>query len=425
MVTTPDNALTKPAVYETKRIRLTSPMLHIGSEVPKLSPFEYVQTGKFVYLPNQEALAKVLTERGYLNDYIQQIEDRDDIVLLLEDALDENWWLVKDADGKPIFPREKRSLKWTDQRVTDLRPMIRNGFGQLYIPGTSIKGAMRTAIAYHLLKHADKYRVPKQQRISEIEHRLRQSMGNLRQKAKFMDDSLFMDNLFTDFDLIYQGQTAQGRKGPNTDFMRAVQVTDSDPLMEEKIERPGKRPIFRNLPIVAEVIVSSRFPDYRAKYRASIYTELVRNLRTEFTLSIDHEMLSWFHHSQGMQLPFQSVDDLLTLCQEFAQDQWDFEHDYWINIQSNPNADGRNLDMSDIRHLYEREQCPYSLRIGWASGMPGTTINMGLPEDLWAEVRDACGSRATGFEAPKSRRTVVTSKGEIKYVPGWVKLTVI
>ena len=416
------SALQKPEVYETRRVQLTSPMLHIGSAVSSLNPFEYVQTRRFVYQPNPDALAKALKERGFLNDYIRRIEGRDEIVSLLEDAFGENWQMTVSPDGQPIFPRERRSLRWTEQRITDLRPMIRNGWGQLYIPGSSIKGAIRTAIAYHLLNNSDRYKVPKGSRISDIEQRLRQSMGNLKQRAKFFDDATFMDELFTNFSL--QGNLGRDKTGPNTDFMRAVQISDCDPLIEEKIEKRGKF-IFRNLPVVAEVLVSSRFPDYRAKYRASIYTELVRNVRTQFTLSLDHEMLSWFRHNQGMQIPFKTIDELIKICEGFAQEQWDFEHDYWINIRSNPNAEGRNLDFSIIQDLYKAEQCPHSLRLGWASGLAGTTITLLIQDELRAEVRDACGIRAVGFEAPKSRRTVVGSKGDIQYVPGWTTFKVL
>lgn len=66
MVSTPENALVKPEIYETKRIQLTSPILHIGSEVSKLSPFEYVQTSNRVYLPNYDLLAKALYQKGAL-----------------------------------------------------------------------------------------------------------------------------------------------------------------------------------------------------------------------------------------------------------------------------------------------------------------------------------------------------------------------
>lgn len=423
MTPKPVPSLTKPSVYETKRIRLTSRLLHIGSAVPRLNPFEYVQTGNFVYLPDQDALARVLKARGFLDNYIQRIENRQEIVTLLEDALGDEWVEATGAEGEPVFPKRLRIRKWTDDRITDLRPMIRDGFGYHFIPGSSVKGAIRTAIAYHLLKHADRYNVPKQKQISAIEKQLRQSMGELKRKAKFYDDQAFMDALFTDFSL--EGNRGRDRTGPNTDFMRAIHVSDSNPLQERRVERPGKPPFPRNLPVAAEVIVSSRFNNYQAKYRASLYVEMLFNAYADFTLSIDHEMLSWFKHNQGMQIPFQSADDLLKICQEFVQEQWDFEYDYWSVLQDNRQANGKTLNFSSIRDFYEPETCPYTLRLGWASGLRGTTISLLLPEEVVAEVRDTCGLKAPGFEAPKSRRAVISAKGDIRYVPSWVKLEVL
>ncbi|MEM9567469.1 MAG: type III-A CRISPR-associated RAMP protein Csm5, partial [Cyanobacteria bacterium P01_E01_bin.34] len=76
MTVTATGAISKPQVAETKRIRLTSRVLHIGSAVQKLNPFEYVQTGQFVYLPDSEVLSRELRKRGFLNDYIYTIEER-------------------------------------------------------------------------------------------------------------------------------------------------------------------------------------------------------------------------------------------------------------------------------------------------------------------------------------------------------------
>jgi len=413
------NGLTKPEVYETTQIQLTSPILHIGSEMQRLSPFEYVATPKFVYRPNAEVLARSLYKRGRLPDYLYAIQERQSIFPILEQVFGDDWFQARDEDGQPIFPKVTRSLCWTNhRRISDLRPMIRNGFSQLYIPGSSIKGAIRTAIAYHLLKHRDRYSVPPAVRVSEIEDKLRKTMGNLRQKAKFADDTLFMDELFTNFELL--PALANYKQGPNTDFMRAIQVSDTAPLLEERLEQKG-RPIAVNLPVVAEVMISSRFPDYQAKYRASLFVELVRNVKTQFTLSIDSEMLSWFRHRNGMKLPFQSVQDILNICQEFAQDQWDFEHDYWVALKDNPRAAGKDLNFSEVRRIYEPEICPFSLRLGWGSGMNGTTVGLLLDDQLRSQIRDTCGIKAPGFEAPKSRRTVTHSDGSIKYVPGWVK----
>ncbi|MBW4669849.1 MAG: type III-A CRISPR-associated RAMP protein Csm5 [Cyanomargarita calcarea GSE-NOS-MK-12-04C] len=416
-------ALKKPEVYESKKIQLTSPILHIGSSVSRLNPFEYVQTSKKVYLPNQEALAKALNKKGgsYLNDYIQAISDRQDISNLLKDAFGEQWWNA-DASGELIFPKNAISQKLTEERITDLRPMIRNGMGELYIPGSSIKGAIRTAIAYYLLKHGDRYNVPKNQKVSEIEKKLRSRLGELgnKHKQKFADDDLFMDTLFSEYTLTYQGKTYNG-SSQNTDFLRALSVSDCEPLIERKLTNKKGQTIPLNLPIVAEVIVSSRFPDYLAKYRASLYVEMVRNVQTTFTLKLDTEMLSWFQHKQGMKLPFQNLEELLKICQEFSQEQWDYEHDYWNDIKNNPRAVGKNLDFNYIRQFYEPEECSFSTRLGWGSGMTGTTVDLLFDDELRADIRDICGLKAPQFEAPKSRRSVVNHNGEIKFVPGWVK----
>ncbi|MFG6098455.1 type III-A CRISPR-associated RAMP protein Csm5 [Leptothoe sp. ISB3NOV94-8A] len=421
-----NNVLVKPPGYETVQIQLTSPLLHIGSAVSWLNPFEYVQTSQKVYLPNQDALARILNQRGnqreYLNKYIRRIEDRQEITSLLREAIDEDWQTAVSDRNEPVFPQAMSSQKWVDGRITDLRPMIRNGMGQFYIPGTSIKGAIRTAIVYHMLKHSHRYKLPKEQRVSEIEHRLRRNIGDLKRKAKFTDDSLFMNRLFCSFNLTYQGKAVPAREGPNTDFMRAVKVTDSTPLVERKFTRPNGKPGVLNLSIVPEVIISSYFLDNRAKYRASIYAEMVRAVKTSFSICLDTEMLSWFRGEQGLKIPFKSVSELLEICQEFAQDQWNAEYDYWHNTKDNSDARGKNLDFSHIRHFYKPKQCPFSLRLGWGSGLLGTTIGLLLKDELRAEIRDICGIRAPNFEAPKSRRTVVNRSSEIRFVPGWSRL---
>ncbi|WRH67237.1 MAG: type III-A CRISPR-associated RAMP protein Csm5 [Planktothrix sp. GU0601_MAG3] len=237
MVASQQSEIKKPEVYDSRKIRLTSPILHIGSEVSKLSPFEYVQTSSKVYLPDKEALARGLQSKGRLQDYINAIDNRREIIGILEQAFGKNWQTATDTNENRIFPEIGISSKWTEDQITDLRPMIRNGFGQLYIPGTSIKGAMRTAIAYYLIKHADKYKTPKT--VSHIEQQLRQKLASgefvNKFKHKFTDDALFMNSLFSDFTLKYQDYSPQTKTGPNTDFMRAIHVSDTETFAGKKV----------------------------------------------------------------------------------------------------------------------------------------------------------------------------------------------
>jgi CRISPR-associated protein Csm5 len=57
--------------------------------------------------------------------------------------------------------------------------------------------------------------------------------------------------------------------------------------------------------------------------------------------------------------------------------------------------------------------------------MTGTTVGLCFHDDVREQIRDTCGKEAPGFEAPKSRRTIVNPEGDIKYVPGWVKFKVL
>ena len=417
----------KAATKQTATIKLQSPLLHIGSQVSRLSPFEYVATSNQVLLPDAERLAKALLQRGRLGDYIQTISDRESIIRLLEQAFGEDWPSVE-LDSYPLFPAHLTSVRWTDSSISDLRPIIRNGLGQIYIPGSSIKGAIRTAIAYHLLKYSDRYHLPEPVRLSSIEEQLRSKLKSGELKSKFeqkrADDKLFMDSFFHRYRLRYQDKNVEAKQGPNTDFMRAVQVSDSPPLLPFRRENSKGKQISYNVPVTVEVFTISRFADYKAKYRASIFAEMLRNVSATFTLSVDTDMLSWFQHEQSMQLPFNTVDELLTICKEFAQDQWDGEYDHWQTLKNNHDR-GKNLDLADVRQFYKKETCPFTTRLGWGTGMTGVTINWLLNDELRSELRDICSPRnkAPGFEAPKSRRVVLSPREELMFLPGWAKLT--
>ena len=414
----------KARAKQTATIKLQSPLLHIGSQVSRLSPFEYVATANRVYLPDAERLARALLQRGRLTDYVQAIYSRESLSRILDQAFGEDWSSVE-VNGQPLFPTHLTSARWAQSPISDLRPIIRNGFGQIYIPGSSIKGAIRTAIAYHLLKHGDRYEVPEPIRLSSIEEQLRQKLktGELKRKPKKADDE-FMNSLFSHYELRYQKKRRKVDQGPNTDFMRALQVSDSQPLLPFRQANARGKQISYNVPITVEVFTISRFADYKAKYRASIFAEILRNVQATFTLSLDTEMLSWFRHEQGMQLPFNTLEELLVICSEFAQDQWDEEHYHWQALKDNRDR-GKNLDLTDVRRFYEKETCPFSTRLGWGSGMTGVTIDWLLSDELRSQLRDTCGLKAPGFEAPKTRRVALSPKEELMFLPGWAKLTTV
>ncbi|HAX80746.1 MAG TPA: type III-A CRISPR-associated RAMP protein Csm5 [Cyanobacteria bacterium UBA11372] len=447
----------KECNYNCKLVRLTSPLIHIGiGAVGALNIFEYVQENTEIFIPNQTALAEALhklkplrtnvkskkSNRGYLEeyeklsqDYIRVMQSQDNfrqknqkindilekIKQLYDKALGAEW-----LDNEKIFPATGISDKWVNQLITkDIAPMIRNGFGEIYIPGSSIKGAIRTAIAYYLLKHQAPTRV------SEIEQQIRKLRAKqLSDKKTFLDDeemlkiaddkNISMNSyLFSNFKLSFENSRFGEPNTPNTDFMRAIKVSDSTPLVTDFDDEA-------NLHVVAEVI-SSSFKENQnkriAEFRASNYIEMIWNVQTEFTICIDMEVLDRFQHEQSMQLPSQlkTVEGIVEICHEFAHAQWQYEQKYWNSITDNQ----PRLDFSSIRNFYSSPS-NYNLRLGWGTGMIGTTVGLHFQQQTRSVIRNACCPKATSsLESPKSRRTAVIPDADnpIKKPLGWVNLT--
>jgi CRISPR-associated protein Csm5 len=210
---------TKPEVYETRQIRLTSPLIHIGGSVSQLSAFEFVKTDDRIYLPNLDALMSGIQQADRLDEYIDLIKKRKPITELLESVFGECWTQATGRSHEPIFPAHLSSMLWGDRNaVSELRPMIRDGFGRLYLPGTSIKGAVRTAIAYHIVKHNPA-------KSSDIETRLRRLLDDRKITSskstsnKWQTDNFsekVMNEIFTGFVLNARGKRITNANNANT-----------------------------------------------------------------------------------------------------------------------------------------------------------------------------------------------------------------
>lgn len=449
MINSPNTILNKlntykECNYQSQRIKLTSPLIHIGAAESELNPFDYIQReNNLIYFLNQDTLITALSQQGQLDDYIELIKQytnernnfylrkkRENILKFLKKRFGQRWWTACASDNTPIFSSTSVSYKWTEQEIKKIRPFIRNGLGELYIPGTSIKGAIRTAIAYYLLKHQVETR-----KLSDVEKTLIQLKPHILKKKKaFLDDEKLIklarnqkelslnSYLFSNFKIRHEYRNAKETNTANTDFMRAIKITDSPILINNQNV---------NLSIVSEVISSSfynkkheRVAKYSGGKLNSRFLEMVWSLKTEFILAIDTEILFHFQHEQGMELPRKlwTIQGILEICEEFAKAQWEYENKYWNSITDDFNDE--KLNFSRIRKFYNNN-CSYNLRLGWGTGMIGSTIGLHFQESTREHIRNACGISTNSSESPKSRRTAIitTKENSTKKVLGWVQLT--
>lgn len=138
-------------IFEKKRIRLKvkSP-IHIGSVEQKLTPFEYIHQGQYVYQVSDEKLSLFLQQKNLIDSYVSGVSREGHRFRLLNFFRD-NRITLTEADLINIsFGRKTRLL---GNGLQEYRPFIRDGFGKPYIPGTSIKGVIRTAILYNALSN--------------------------------------------------------------------------------------------------------------------------------------------------------------------------------------------------------------------------------------------------------------------------------
>ncbi|MGC8720939.1 MAG: type III-A CRISPR-associated RAMP protein Csm5 [Thermodesulforhabdaceae bacterium] len=132
---------------QVARLELTvETPVYIGSRFGVLYPMEFIYSNGRTYVVNEEKLGKILHERGLLEKFIQQTYSGD----LSRRGL--GWFLSREL--REVKPENYASyfVRGGNARLTRFRPFVRDGQNNIYLPGTSIKGAIRTAVLYSFLK---------------------------------------------------------------------------------------------------------------------------------------------------------------------------------------------------------------------------------------------------------------------------------
>lgn len=378
--------------------------------------------------------------------------------------------------------------KITSGVVRTLRgnPFIQSGLGTHFVPGSSIKGAIKTAVLYHSVKQRitnsgfdlndfikkkiDKYS-DRKSRESFAEDLLKEAFQSVHPQESSWSDSSVDGNRFAK--LI----TSPGSKGATLETLEgnelhlpidkifttltrgnwikidAFEETDGQQVVDTftKIDSPpnyskarnnearNNEPpgpftdIFRAVKVKDAIIEDASL----VKSEEVLFTTLNRSNQvaikrmggnrwyecfhgqTKIEISIDLDILQSFTRA-GAQLPFSNLDDLIQLCQNFSQAQWDAEKQF-LDDHS-----GGSLDLEVIEQFYAdpSNKQRSTLRVGWGTGMLGTTLSLLLDESTRVDLRNKVisdGYHVRPKPAPKSRRFVLKKKQAV-YPLGWIEL---
>jgi len=365
------------------RIELLSP-LHIGTGTKLLEGIDWIQSGGHVYVANQDVLLEAVFDRAGEEGRSEASVARAIAGMTLKDMMDAGYLTKEDfAEGSSLF---RYRLKG-GPAMNQIGEQIKDVFGRPYLPGSSLKGALRTVLAVG----------------GATVQKLRfESVGRSRSwAAQPVERELFGCN-------------------PNYDLLRALQVSDSGPVGAEclGLERvniyptAGKQTRYgpqRGLDVDVETLLPGTTFQMPIKIEGYLFgdraeRELRFGKRKEWLLNLPR----YARQVAGLRLA----------------DEIDFFR---------PRKDGQVVlgFYSRLVQTWDKlAENEFLLQVGWGTGWLSKTFGKLLQQDPEAFERLVSDYRMTmergrkpGDPFPRSRHLV--RRGEHPALPlGWVKITV-
>jgi len=357
---------------ERRRYRITalSP-LHIGSGDLLYVSTDYVQLEQRLFVFDQKRLVGLLKERGILTTFVSEMAQKGRSFnikdFLRRFNLDRNEVLEKVSSYQIEVKGSPR----------EFRPFIKTQ-GKPYIPGSSVKGALRVALLYNILKDCssqlenilfspikiqlDKLsKILDQKKYSEQRKKLRRNLG------KFLEELL-------------NGFSLSDKKGsPNSDLFRCLKISDSEPLSPSNLVV---------IPVKTEKITGGT--------SAETYVEALKPGTNFFVdINIDWELFSQFRKENLGGITFKGIR---------------IEFSAYERMLQKPFATARTM-VHDL--LKQEQELPWKLafgekqpnfRLGWGQGLLSASVFPLLPKDLRSQVRNILFKDERAQPAPLTRK---------------------
>lgn len=326
--------------------------LHISSGRDLLNQYDYaIHNGRTWRLNEAELL---------------EAQDVEDAKVAAQLARTPPAQLLQTRDFQPdsdLFRYVLQGTPRSQDAGAQLREQIKDIFDRPYLPGTSLKGALRTALAWNVWQ----------------QRRIRADMRKIGQRRQWAGQRYEQD-IFG--------------HNPNHDFLRALHVGDSIPSNAERL-----------------MIINARVINPRGTLAAPIEVEAIApDTQFSLTLKIDEALFSQWAVSNQLRL---KGDDLLHNLPRAV-------HNHSVSLaRQEVEWFGRINRAKQITDLYQQlarlkpRARSFLICLGWGTGWTSKTFGShlqadpALMEDLVRKFRLGRGKRQKGDPFPKSRRVVV------------------
>ena len=326
--------------------------LHIGTGRELLHEYDYSIQGGRTWRLNESALLDA--------------QDVEDPALVEKLARTPPAQLLRSQDYRPdsdLFRYVLRGTPRSEAVGAQLREQIKDVFDRPYLPGSSFKGALRTALAWNVWQQRDI-----QPEMSKINRR-RQWAAQRYEQEIFGPD-------------------------PNRDFLRALHVSDSAPVDPERL-----------------LILNARVMNRRGGLAAPIEMEAIApDTQFHLTLKVDDALFSeWAVHNRLRLNGADWLTDLSGAVQNHSLTLARQERTWFAAIDNAKQVAGFYHQIANARLPAHR----FLISLGWGTGWASKTFgphlqqNPDIMERIVRDFRLARGRRRPGDPFPKSRRVVV------------------
>lgn len=351
--------------------------LHIGGLESEVNNMEFFYDSRYLYHVSEGRMAQALKDEGLLEDFINFMGSGQDS---LQGYLQTPPHIPKEALKERLNTKKIPLPGVPVKRINSFRLFKQDPLtGKPYIPGSSIKGALRSDILFLLM---DKEVL----RVKEVARAVQRSRSR---------DRIRIGNMINR--LLECAELEHARQGPHRDWLRALKVSDA--FCKDK-EASSIREVK-----VASLNRNGSGYHWGAR-EASIYVEALKpGVIFTFTIEIDRWLLKVMERRRQAHFDLQDIFNNKTKLQYLdAAEQAFWEQAgifFMIARQKSHIADGANL------------------RLGWGSGYLGTTIGAYLDDRVKLDIgQKYYNTRYDIF--PNSRKTIVENDNPVDTL-GWCK----
>ena len=340
--------------------------LHIGSGRELLRDYDYVVRQGRTWRIDEDALLDAALGGGEFDEALLR---RPAAELLQPDDF---------AFGSPLFRYVIKGTPRSREKGARLRDQIKDAFDRPYLPGTSLKGAFRTALFDWALAQDPQAL----------------DTGRLKQSRKWAAQPI---------------ERALLGRNPNHDLLRALHVTDSAPL------DPNESLYVVNAQVLTGKQVGSPIEVEAVRHKTCFHTTVKLDLAL-FTPQAERVL------HLGRQRAW--LEDLMSICRDRTTAILAAERDWFARHY--PGSDAARIYASWHDQMPRLPAYRCLLQVGWGGGWLNKTVGLRLSDNQREEVirryRLARGRRQHGDPFPRSRRVVLDKQGQPIAPLGWVQV---